>query len=795
MNAGGNKRTYDLQWGKQTQRRINGKRPSTGLTRRRPHEPKSDLYDVPRRPLSACKRRSKPVITIAADHEDSPKHVPNPPPNRRPSAIIRRAADRNTTDMEVDEAYTESKNARAAIRLSVNKVQELVDGIEMTEKAHLLETNGSDILPEETTLDNLPASAGASPVTVASTSPQRGALFDFLEKPPPHTSDTVLNLVDDDDDEILFEPDAVVPTEKSTSELYTMLHSLSSQLGTLYRCCKGFIRRGIISYDHDYSEACVSALGTLKLVWGKFTDIVNTINTKTEEMTQVNHKLLLVQERQRGIEVSGQEHRLNYLTFRTMFRWQKRVLWKQRIAAAGIGSTTTEEISPPQERKHSKIIKIRRQSKTQGIFGNLSPGTTSIIISMEHMTKLRNINSKTLDLWNEFITRSCDQSEGVFLASQGEGCAANKGYALIFADCAQTALRFSLQLQFASNYIHWPSNIVSSSYCLSQLDSDVNKSSLYYQQGLFHRDDVEACRHQGTELDKLESIAASIGVEEEERIQHGDSVPYHISKGGNVMFYGPRMRISLHDGPVLQDESGYYGRGLMMTSFLASKCSPGFVVISSSVRESLSKIIESDGLFEIPHPLAPITDFSSYNWRESGHQVSYDFVPNGDTYYALLSTELVSRAAIIEPVVDIYEHERLKYNPHWWMRFCNYPPDVWSSFGSEEVPPPPQAKLVPSNSKAVRFPVEKYERQLMESDDNVSLLLGLFMRLKSAVLKQNPVKAFLSSVSSDLPETELETLITKIIQFSNNTSDAISLHSDDATEREEFVQTLSEYRL
>eukprot|EP01060_Flectonema_neradi_P033304 TRINITY_DN5559_c0_g1_i1.p1 TRINITY_DN5559_c0_g1~~TRINITY_DN5559_c0_g1_i1.p1 ORF type:complete len:808 (+),score=158.12 TRINITY_DN5559_c0_g1_i1:56-2479(+) len=796
MTVGG--RTYDLQWTK-----TGRKRPSTVLNRRRQFEPTTVLYDVPSRPLSSCKRRSRAVAAVTEQEDpatrtrDSPKHVPNPPATSK-SSVKRVVEQPNNADTEVDEAYTDSQNARAAIWLSVSKVQELVDGIEMTAKAHNLEDNGDPIPPEEEQVQHILPPSNISPQQ------QHSSVFDILEKPPPHTSDTILNSFDDIDDDITFEPDAVIPTERSTSELYKMLHSLSSHLGTLYRCCKGFVKRGIISYDHDYSEACVSALSTLKQVWGKFTDIVNTVNNKAEELTQVNHKLLLVQERQRGVEVSGQEHRLNHFVFRAMFRWQKRILWRQRIAAAGI-APTPDEIDPPQ-RKHSRIMKIRRQSRAQGTCGPLSPGTTSIIVSIEHMEALSKINNKVLDLWKEYVTRSCDTSEGVFLASQGDGCAIDKGYALIFAESSQTALRFSMQLQYGSSYVHWPKDIVESSYCPTKFESDVDKNSLYHQQVLFHKDDVESVDFEGTEIKKLESLAASIGIEEEELISHGGNVPYHLPKGeGSIMTYGPRMRISLHDGAVLQDESGYYGRGLMMASLLASKCVPGFVVISSSVRESLSKIIESDGLFVVPHPLSPITDFSSYNWREAGHQISYDFVPNGDTFYAVLPTELVCRAAIVDPVDDIYLHERLLYNPHWWMRFCNYPPDVWNTFESEDAPPPsppPPPSQQQSTIKPVkkpRFPIQRYERCLMESDDQLSRLSALFTRMKNALTKHNPIKEFLDGGT---PDSEFESLITKIVQCSSDSqlNDSVSLRADDDDDdddegREELVQTLNEYRL
>ena len=143
------------------------------------------------------------------------------------------------------------------------------------------------------------------------------------------------------------------------------------------------------------------------------------------------------------------------------------------------------------------------------------------------------------------------------------------------------------------------------------------------------------------------------------------------------MFYGPRVRTAAHVGLVLQDE-GYFGPALMKTSELCGKARPGEVLMSEECHAAAKGFLTPDAFFVQGRCLPVEEDVSMLNWREAERmQDVIHLLRPGEMGYTAYPRELAWRHALIPEITDLYDHERLQYNPNWHLRFCNLPPEYW----------------------------------------------------------------------------------------------------------------------
>eukprot|EP01063_Lacrimia_lanifica_P003903 TRINITY_DN12162_c0_g1_i1.p1 TRINITY_DN12162_c0_g1~~TRINITY_DN12162_c0_g1_i1.p1 ORF type:complete len:796 (+),score=135.11 TRINITY_DN12162_c0_g1_i1:160-2547(+) len=418
--------------------------------------------------------------------------------------------------------------------------------------------------------------------------------------------------------------------------------------------------------ESKHANTAVRCVETLRFAFG---DLTTKVIDKDEQVASLKHQLGRADERVRGAVLRARAEKSKNVQLRCAARWQRLCLRGQRTRLRHAHMTASLSETAQQHAVEQAVL----------------------FCSLEHAASLCAITPAVGVLWGELLKRCCEFAGAK--CTTGIGCASGRGYAYVLFGTPDDAVAFALKLQHALLHVAWPDEIDDHKMCPTKYASDVAGSDPTAQRAQYFMQygDPEDAKSR-LDLEQLAHIAEGIGLRR-------CGLPSDV--GLPPVFKGPRVRMSVHHGVVLHDD-GCFGPTLMKGSLLCGKARPGEVLMSDAVWRMVREWLQSERMHVASTTLPQMDDAPKFNWNLQGRGMEYNAFERGEQAHSVYSEHLLPRMALFPPTPTIFEHEMQAYNPHWWLRYCNYP------VVDEPAPPPPPRATA-------RF--EGYERLLMHAED------------------------------------------------------------------------------
>eukprot|EP01064_Diplonema_japonicum_P031916 TRINITY_DN5868_c0_g1_i4.p1 TRINITY_DN5868_c0_g1~~TRINITY_DN5868_c0_g1_i4.p1 ORF type:complete len:663 (+),score=167.75 TRINITY_DN5868_c0_g1_i4:809-2797(+) len=566
------------------------------------------------RPVSAMFHREKEVVLQESNEYET-------------SSLRQYDIQNGNNNLVLDEynltEVSKSQKSREAINVKVATMQLLLDGI--------TQRDAKQAMYKKLELDE---DMQDSKQDMDLTSSHKGDrnMFDFIkEKPPLENEEAVLG---SDPMEDFFNADEVLTSEKGTAELIAIVHTLHSHIESIYKSSIDFAKQNLVSLEHDYNYSASTALTSVRRLWKKLATVLERVDEQVEQIASLKHMMQILQEKTGHSGMKLQDAKIKALCWKVIAKWRKHVIWRTKICK--IEKVNEEEVSEVQEQGREMI--------------------TAVMLSVEDMEEIKKVDCNVHGIWADLLQKCCYHAEGKLL-TQGTGSAKGRGYALVQFKTTQLAVQFALQMQAVLLWTPWSEKVKLSDICNIRYTSDVEEDTTAHQNIMYHLSEGEPNSFDIMDLRNyfFEPIKSSMR---------------------KLQLCGPRLRAAVHTVSMLHDSSGVYGKDLMKCSLVCGRCRAGEVMLSSDVYNKCKGWLKHESVYVSKH-FVKVPPASTMNWREV-HK--YQPLPNfgdNDPVYALQPFELVHRVGLLPEMNDLYQQQRLAYNPYWWLPFCNTPPDRW----------------------------------------------------------------------------------------------------------------------
>ena len=240
-----------------------------------------------------------------------------------------------------------------------------------------------------------------------------------------------------------FAVDTGAKHEGTTEQkLFALVNKTTSHMEVLHRYCRILVSRGMLQGDHEMISETEHALEGIHQIRDIVNDVVSDAEATGEDLQRHKHKLLVLAERDKSIDVAMNIHRLNALQLKTIVRWQKHVMWRQRIARNKDVPASHEAVSKPTVNKSNAFT------------------SAILFIALEFGAEHARSNCATMDTFNSLVV-AASRFANATIAVQGEGCCANEGYYCLLFQNEPEAVAFAIQLQYAMMRVKWPADLLS----------------------------------------------------------------------------------------------------------------------------------------------------------------------------------------------------------------------------------------------------------------------------------------------------------------------------------------------
>ena len=387
------------------------------------------------------------------------------------------------------------------------------------------------------------------------------------------------------------------------------------------------------------------------------------------DLNRCIHKLQVTREREKNVDVTIKKHRLVSLQLKSVVRWQKHVLWRRRVRATMDGAAA------------GTVAGGGGPAGSAGVVQRVV-----LMVSVDHADKLAKLDSSVIPLLDQLVS-SAARFEAATVAIRGAGVAADKGYYCILFETPLEAVAFALQLQHAAMRVPWPAAVAASPLCPPLLRTDGPTAASPYAKDVafYTAHALPAAKGAFTVFDVTKFAGIAEALRQPSQDAAGATANTSASAAAAAassaltedhIAYGPRLRMGMHSGTVLQDD-GYYGQAIMKASLLCAKARGGELVMSEVVEGAVSEALTEETVFMQVMKVGLEEDPVAYNWREEGRAQDLALFRNNERAWRCYCREHAWRYAMVPEVSDAYLHERVAYNPNWHVRFCNLPPEYW----------------------------------------------------------------------------------------------------------------------